>query len=133
MNLWACSVWRTSEGFSRKRGKSTERIHVFIVLRIYLWRWQSCVGVKSNLIMIRQRFFHFFIFSLHAKKKLGLFEKNLFSLLICLSKLSKKRRKNLKKATKREFLSIFFQTQEIQVLEKSNEKKSYASMAIIWP
>jgi hypothetical protein len=83
--------------------------------------------------MIRQRFFHFFIFSLHAKKKLGLFEKNLFSLLICLSKLSKKRRKNLKKATKREFLSIFFQTQEIQVLEKSNEKKSYASMAIIWP
>ena len=127
MNLWACSVWRTSEGFSRKRGKSTERIHVFIVLRIYLWRWQSCVGVKSNLIMIRQRFFHFFIFFI-AKKKLGPFRKKSFLLLI-------KTFKKKQQSEKRKVFNIhFFQTQEIQVLEKStsNEKKSYASMAIIW-
>jgi hypothetical protein len=66
------------------------------------------------------------------KKTLGLFEKNLFSLLI---KTFKKRRRRKQQSEKRKVLSIFFQTQEIQVLEKStsNEKKSYASMAIIWP
>lgn len=81
-----------------------------------------------------QDFFFFSFFSLHdAKKKtLGLFEKNLFSLLI---KTFKKRRRRKQQSEKRKVLSIFFQTQEIQVLEKStsNEKKSYASMAIIWP
>jgi hypothetical protein len=46
-------------------------------------------------------------------------------------------KKKEEKATKREKKSFihFFSKQEIQVLEKStsNEKKSYASMAIIWP
>tara|TARA_B100001175_G_scaffold168445_1_gene142857 strand:- start:213 stop:449 length:237 start_codon:yes stop_codon:yes gene_type:complete len=77
--------------------------------------------------MIRQRFFHFFIFFI-AKKKLGPFRKKSFLLLI-------KTFKKKQQSEKRKVFNIhFFQTQEIQVLEKStsNEKKSYASMAIIW-
>ena len=93
------------------------------------------LGVKSNLIMIMGKifsFFHFFHCMMPKKNSLGLFEKNLFSLLI---KTFKKRRRRKQQSEKRKVLSIFFQTQEIQVLEKStsNEKKSYASMAIIWP
>ena len=76
-----------------------------------------------------QDFFFFSFFSLHdAKKKLWAFS-------LCLIKTFKKRRRRKQQSEKRKVLSIFFQTQEIQVLEKStsNEKKSYASMAIIWP
>ena len=81
-----------------------------------------------------QDFFFFSFFSLHdAKKKLWAFSKKIFSL--CFIKTFKKRRRRKQQSEKRKVLSIFFQTQEIQVLEKStsNEKKSYASMAIIWP
>lgn len=77
-----------------------------------------------------QDFFIFSFFSL--QKKTRAFSKKIFSLLIKTFK--KKKEELIKESNKaREFLSIFYQTQEIQVLEKSNEKKSYASMAIIWP
>jgi hypothetical protein len=53
---------------------------------------------------------------------------------LLIKTFKKKKEELIKESNKaREFLSIFYQTQEIQVLEKSNEKKSYASMAIIWP
>jgi hypothetical protein len=67
------------------------------------------------------------------KKNSGPFRKKSF--LFAFIKTFKKRRRRKQQSEKRKVLSIFFQTQEIQVLEKSksNEKKSYASMAIIWP
>lgn len=77
-------------------------------------------------------FFHFF-HCMMPKKNSGPFRKKSF--LFAFIKTFKKRRRRKQQSEKRKVLSIFFQTQEIQVLEKStsNEKKSYASMAIIWP
>ena len=85
--------------------------------------------IKSYNIMGKIfSFFHFF-HCMMPKKNSGPFRKK--SLLI----KTFKRRRRKQQSEKRKVLSIFFQTQEIQVLEKStsNEKKSYASMAIIWP
>ena len=70
-----------------------------------------------------QDFFFFSFFSLHdAKKKLWAFSKKFFSLLF-------KTFQN--KARKEKFLSIFFQTQEIQVLEKVRVTKRKATR--VWP
>ena len=67
-----------------------------------------------------QDFFIFSFFSLHdAKKKLWAFSKKIFSLLL-IKTFKKKKEELIKESNKaREFLSIFYQTQEIQVLEKS--------------
>jgi hypothetical protein len=44
---------------------------------------------------------------------------------LLIKTFKKKKEEQIKESNKaREFLSIFYQTQEIQVLEKSNEKKS---------
>ena len=80
-------------------------------------------------------FFHFF-HCMMPKKNSGPFRKKSF--LFAYQNFQKKKEEKATKREKKSFihvLSIFFQTQEIQVLEKStsNEKKSYASMAIIWP
>ena len=71
------------------------------------------------------------------KKNSGLFEKNLFSLLIKTFKKKKEELEESNKARKeKSFYPFFFKRKKFRFQKKvhtSNEKKSYASMAIIWP